>query len=182
MASTIPATEVSSLAPSARTADMKHASSITTVVIPGLRHICGELPARLFPAQCMVRWYGARSGKGGFTRDERLRRVQEATVWGAGPLTVRRGLLGAAGVPVQGSARASCSVAALCVSRRQNCPATKTALQLHCGHGGALAQNVAIVSAGEESDRAAEGMAKEATAACGYGVKVIPKRAPITVD
>ena len=26
------------------------------------------------------------------------------------------------------------------------------------------------------------GMAKEATAACGYGVKVIPKRAPITVD
>eukprot|EP00964_Phaeocystis_antarctica_P039713 scaffold22716_cov76-Phaeocystis_antarctica.AAC.2 len=27
----------------------------------------------------------------------------------------------------------------------------------------------------EESDRAAEGMAKEATAACGYGVKVIPK-------
>ena len=45
-----------------------------------------------------------------------------------------------------------------------------------------MAQNVAIVSAGEESDRAAEGMAKEATAACGYGVKVIPKRAPITVD
>ena len=41
---------------------------------------------------------------------------------------------------------------------------------------------VAIVGEGEESDRAAEGMAKEATAACGYGVKVIPKRAPITVD
>ena len=41
---------------------------------------------------------------------------------------------------------------------------------------------VAIVRAGEESDRAAEGMAKEATAACGYGVKVIPKRAPITVN
>ena len=29
---------------------------------------------------------------------------------------------------------------------------------------------VAIVGAGEESDRAAEYMAKEATAACGYGV------------
>ena len=28
----------------------------------------------------------------------------------------------------------------------------------------------------------AEGMAREATAACGYGVKVIPKRAPITVN
>ena len=31
---------------------------------------------------------------------------------------------------------------------------------------------MAIVGEGEESDRAAEGMAKEATAACGYGVKV----------
>ena len=41
---------------------------------------------------------------------------------------------------------------------------------------------VAIVGAGDESDRAAEGMAREATAACGYGVKVIPKRAPITVN
>ena len=35
------------------------------------------------------------------------------------------------------------------------------------------------MGAGEESDRAAEGMAREATAACGYGVKVIPKRADI---
>ena len=41
---------------------------------------------------------------------------------------------------------------------------------------------VAIVGAGEESDSAAKGMAREATAACGYGVKVIPKRAPITVN
>ena len=41
---------------------------------------------------------------------------------------------------------------------------------------------VAIVGRGEESDRAAEGMAKEATAACGYSVKVIPKRIPIAVD
>ena len=31
--------------------------------------------------------------------------------------------------------------------------------------------------AGEEYDRAAQGMAKAVTAACGYGVKVIPKRA-----
>jgi len=41
---------------------------------------------------------------------------------------------------------------------------------------------VAVVGAGGESDRAAEGMAKEATAACGYGVKVIPKRAPIVAS
>ena len=41
---------------------------------------------------------------------------------------------------------------------------------------------VAIVGSGEESDRAAEGMAREATAACGYSVKVIPKRTPIAVD
>ena len=62
----------------------------------------------------------------------------EAAVWGAGPLTVRRGLLGAAGVPVQGSARGSARVAftcgssccqryrALAVAGQKNCSATTT--------------------------------------------------------
>ena len=41
---------------------------------------------------------------------------------------------------------------------------------------------VAMVVAGEACDHAAQGMAKVATAACGYKVKVIPKRASIVVD
>ena len=41
---------------------------------------------------------------------------------------------------------------------------------------------VAMVVAGEACDHAAQGMAKVATAACGYKVKVIPKRASIVVN
>jgi len=37
-------------------------------------------------------------------------------VWGAGPLTVKRGLLGTAGVPVRGSSRGLCSWFCLVVS------------------------------------------------------------------